>query len=264
MSPGRGPQGNLFRHVGLALSTLRELKGQSQVEVAERAGLGKSQLSKYENGKELPKLESLGKVLNVLGSDPFGFFYVVRMLDIVRDPDAAELMLLAAPHHPLLSTAEERAFEKVTRELLGLFKALIHSRLEGIGHPTPEREDSPPPKDSKMKDGQEAMTPANEDARICRCSTCRDLGKDKAAGTIDYMRLYGDGCGNCYFFAPQKVGDADGICRKFELLPEDRGMSLSPRRLGQIREGGHAVLVGGAFVCGYFVAFHNHVAQGEG
>lgn len=109
-----------------------------------------------------------------------------------------------------------------------------------------------------MKDGQEA-----EKARVCRCSTCRDLGKDAAADSIDYLRIYGDCCGNCCFFAPKRVGDADGICRKFELLPEDRGMSLSPRRLGQIREGGQAVLVGGAFVCGYFVAFHNQAMQGE-
>lgn len=137
----------MFRHVGIALSTLRELKGLSQAEVALRAGLGKSQLSKYEKGKELPKLKSLGKVLNALGSDPFGFFHVVRMLDIVCDPEAAELLLLAAPHHPLLSTAEEIAFEKVTRELLGLFKALVHSRLEGIAPPTPECEESPPPED---------------------------------------------------------------------------------------------------------------------
>jgi len=111
--------------------------------------------------------------------------------------------------------------------------------------------------------GQEAMTPPNEEARVCRCSTCCDLGKDAAAGKIDYLRMYGDSCGNCCFFAPQRVGDPDGICRKFELLLEDRGMSLSPRRLGQIREGGHAVLVGGAFVCGYFAAFHNQATQGE-
>lgn len=114
-----------------------------------------------------------------------------------------------------------------------------------------------------MKDGHQAMTPPNQEARACRCSTCRDLGKDAAAGCIDYLRVYGDCCGNCWFFAPQRVGAADGICRKFELLPADRGMSLSPRRLGQIREGGHAVLVGGAFACGYFDAFHNHAEQGE-
>lgn len=138
----------MFRHVGLALSTLRELKGLSQVEVASRAGIGKSQLSKYENGKELPKLESLGKVLNALGSDPLGFFSVVRMLDTVCDAKAAEVLLFAAPSHPLLAPAEELAFEKVVRELLGLFKALVHSRLEGIGLPAPEQE-SPSPEASR-------------------------------------------------------------------------------------------------------------------
>lgn len=149
MSHERGARGNPFRHVGIALSILRELKGLSQADVASRAGIGKSQLSKYENAKELPKLESLGKLLHALGSDPLGFFYVVRMLDTLCDAGAAETLLLTSPSHPLLSRAEEIAFENVTRELLGLFKALIHSRLEGIGLPTPEREESPCPEDPR-------------------------------------------------------------------------------------------------------------------
>jgi transcriptional regulator with XRE-family HTH domain len=44
----------MFKHMGLALRVLRELKGVSQAGLARQAGLGKSQLSKYESGKDLP------------------------------------------------------------------------------------------------------------------------------------------------------------------------------------------------------------------
>src|SRR5882672_11444816 len=43
--------------------------------------MGKSQLSKYERGKELPKLESLERVLTVLGVGYFEFSRVLRAID---------------------------------------------------------------------------------------------------------------------------------------------------------------------------------------
>ena len=71
----------LFQHVGLAIKIFREFAGLSQAALAKLAGVGKSQLSKYESGKEYPKLDSLERVLNVLGATPFSFFYVVDFLD---------------------------------------------------------------------------------------------------------------------------------------------------------------------------------------
>ncbi len=53
----------MFDHLGKALSLLRSLRGMSQGRVARSAGLGKSQLSKYESGRELPKLDSLARIL---------------------------------------------------------------------------------------------------------------------------------------------------------------------------------------------------------
>lgn len=69
-----------FSYVGPTLMLLRELTGKSQHEVAKGAGIGKSQLSKYENGKELPKLESLGRVLTALDLSPLAFFYAHHVL----------------------------------------------------------------------------------------------------------------------------------------------------------------------------------------
>lgn len=71
----------MFTNLGRTLSLLRELRGKSQARVAREAGIGKSQLSKYENGKELPKLDSLEKVLNALKVGYFEFFYTLYMVD---------------------------------------------------------------------------------------------------------------------------------------------------------------------------------------
>jgi|GEM_PF-537869 len=71
----------MFTNLGRTLSLLRELRGKSQSRVAREARIGKSQLSKYENGKELPKLDSLEKILRVLKVDMFEFFYTLYLVD---------------------------------------------------------------------------------------------------------------------------------------------------------------------------------------
>src|SRR5436309_15524773 len=71
----------MFSNLGRTLGLLRELRGKSQALVAREAGIGKSQLSKYENGKELPKLDSLEKVLKALEVGQFEFFYTLHLVD---------------------------------------------------------------------------------------------------------------------------------------------------------------------------------------
>jgi transcriptional regulator with XRE-family HTH domain len=72
---------DMFANLGRTLSLLRELRGKSQSRVAREARIGKSQLSKYENGHELPKLDSLEKILRVLKVDMFEFFYTLYLVD---------------------------------------------------------------------------------------------------------------------------------------------------------------------------------------
>lgn len=50
--------------------------------------MGKSQISKYENGRELPKLENLGKIIAALDTAPQNFFRVVALLDETSKIDA--------------------------------------------------------------------------------------------------------------------------------------------------------------------------------
>src|SRR3954462_9526366 len=71
----------MFANLGRSLSLLRELRGKTQARVAREAGIGKSQLSKYENGKELPKLDSLEKGLNALQVGYFEFYYTLHLVD---------------------------------------------------------------------------------------------------------------------------------------------------------------------------------------
>ena len=54
---------------GTALALLRMRTGKKQYEVAGEAGITKGMLSSYETGRQRPSLESLTKLLEVLGAD---------------------------------------------------------------------------------------------------------------------------------------------------------------------------------------------------
>lgn len=71
----------MFGNLGRTLALLREMRGYSQLALSREARIGKSQLSKYENGRELPKLETLERILRVLEVQPIGFFQTVAALD---------------------------------------------------------------------------------------------------------------------------------------------------------------------------------------
>jgi transcriptional regulator with XRE-family HTH domain len=125
----------MFINLGKTLSLLRELRGKSQARVAREAGIGKSQLSKYENGKELPKLDSLEKVLKALGVGHFEFFYTLylvdqRAADLVRSDGGEALAehlgvppLLRGTSH--LAPSTDQAFSRVFNELLVLYRTVF-------------------------------------------------------------------------------------------------------------------------------------------
>lgn len=126
---------DLFANVGRTLALLRNLRGLSQASLARKAGVGKSQLSKYENGKELPKLDSLGKLLRVLGVGSIQFFFAMSMVDQcasslegqLRPEDSLELMGLLRP----LSAPLDQAFSRVLSELLALYRTTFQQSLLG-------------------------------------------------------------------------------------------------------------------------------------
>lgn len=134
----------MFDNLGRTLSLLRELRGRSQAWVAREAGVGKSQLSKYENGKELPKLDSLEKVLIVLEVGHFEFFYTLYMVDrraadlnreagkgaeaAGEEPSLDDEPIYPPPifrGHPLLSEPTDKAFTQVFADLLLLYRRVF-------------------------------------------------------------------------------------------------------------------------------------------
>jgi transcriptional regulator with XRE-family HTH domain len=148
----------MFVNLGRTLSLLRELRGRSQAWVAREAGIGKSQLSKYENGKELPKLDSLEKVLLVLEVGHFEFFYTLylvdrRAADLKRgtakgsdkettgnEPSLDDEPVYPPPifkGHPLLSEPTDQAFTRVFADLLLLYRRVFEQVvLSGMNVPT--------------------------------------------------------------------------------------------------------------------------------
>lgn len=148
----------MFVNLGRTLSLLRELRGKSQSCVAREAGIGKSQLSKYENGKELPKLDSLEKVLRALEVGHFEFFYTLYLVDrraaeLLRlggeaaegepqeAPDFRDEHLYSIPPllkgHPLLSESTDRAFTRVFADLLALYR-MVFEQIVFSGASRPE------------------------------------------------------------------------------------------------------------------------------
>ena len=128
----------MFTNLGRTLSLLRELRGKSQARVAREAGIGKSQLSKYENGKELPKLDSLEKVLNALKVGYFEFFYTLylvdrRAADLELTADGTQARAAEEPMYlpplikgeSLLAESTDQAFRQVFTDLLLLYRRVF-------------------------------------------------------------------------------------------------------------------------------------------
>ena len=150
----------MFANLGRTLSLLRELRGKSQARVAREAGIGKSQLSKYENGKELPKLDSLEKVLTALKVGYFEFFYTLYLVDRrasdlgadegkgkrnggempnpapLVDTDGEPLYLPPLNGNTLLSESTDQAFSQVFTDLLLPYRRIFEQMvLSGFNRP---------------------------------------------------------------------------------------------------------------------------------
>jgi transcriptional regulator with XRE-family HTH domain len=126
----------MFANVGPTLSLLRELRHKSQALVAQEAGIGKSQLSKYENGKEMPKFDSLEKVLNALKVGYFEFFYTLYLVDrraadlepgkdMGRGSEERFFLPPLIKGDSLLAETTDQAFRQVFTDLLLLYRRVF-------------------------------------------------------------------------------------------------------------------------------------------
>lgn len=124
----------MFGHLGLTITVLRGLRKKTQAQVAREAGIGKSQLSKYENGKELPKLDSLAKILTVLDVTPLGLFYLQDLLDrrgkVVDRGRAPGEINISPDDLSLLSSRTQQRMRALVDTVFSLQEALLQERLD--------------------------------------------------------------------------------------------------------------------------------------
>ena len=74
-----------LRNLGRSLTLLRDLRRVSLRSTARKAGIGQSQLSKYENAHGLPKMESLEKVLSALDMTFLDLFNTMALFDVFEE-----------------------------------------------------------------------------------------------------------------------------------------------------------------------------------
>ncbi len=129
----------MFANLGLTLILLRELLGKSQAQVARAARVGKSQLSKYENGKELPKLESLERVLSALGIGPLELFSTLEMVDrraagLEKKPeDPLDWLSLGTGFQSgVLAESTTAGFNQVIADLLALHRLVVGETVRRV------------------------------------------------------------------------------------------------------------------------------------
>ena len=110
-----GAKGGMFANLPRTLARCRKLRRKSQAELARAAGIGKSQWSKYESGKELPKLESLERVLAVLDMGSLDFFYTLHLMDCEAD----------RPPKNERSEEIQKSLERLMSHLLDLHRRIV-------------------------------------------------------------------------------------------------------------------------------------------
>jgi transcriptional regulator with XRE-family HTH domain len=129
---GAEAPGRMFRYFGLCLRNFREISGHSGAYVARKAGIGKSQLSKYELGRELPKFSSFEKILAALELSPLTFFYALAVVERAfanQDGAEAEILLQEPSTGPLFSAQERSAHRALFDQHLHLLEAAIEGRF---------------------------------------------------------------------------------------------------------------------------------------
>jgi transcriptional regulator with XRE-family HTH domain len=81
---------NAFSHLGPALRMLREKAGLTQVTVAERTGIAQNRLSRYENGKQVPDLPTLDRLLSCYEVDVERLGQVLKDVQGIETPSRTE------------------------------------------------------------------------------------------------------------------------------------------------------------------------------
>jgi transcriptional regulator with XRE-family HTH domain len=116
----------MFQNLGVAIAVLRQRKGENQRQLAAAARVGKSQLSKYESGQELPRLDSLARLLAALGVGYDSFFSTLALIDWAMSGQGRDSL----PPLPGLALADtDQAFSELLRAVMDLHRACVSNRI---------------------------------------------------------------------------------------------------------------------------------------
>ena len=120
-----------FRQLGMALQVFRGRAGLSAAQAARKARVGKSQMSKYETGKESPRIETLARVLDALEVEPLWFFYLMHQLSRERPVESlkADLLLLREGTGSSMPKDAAEGFLRVFSDLLDLHALMAGERV---------------------------------------------------------------------------------------------------------------------------------------
>lgn len=146
-----------LEHLGAALRKLRIQARFTQADVCERTGLKTPQLSRWENGHEIPTLESLVKYLSTIGSSLSALEQ--RLLQASRENDdtpAAALEWIGDRHaRRIASDADIRsAVEEIVRRNADGFsrwRHLVEGKTEGTPEEAPTQHHAPELVESLIK-----------------------------------------------------------------------------------------------------------------
>ena len=103
--------GEIARKLGLRIKELREKQGLTQLKLAEILDMEASNLSKFERGIQIPKVESLENIssaLNVDVKELFNYTHIVNKKDLISKINI------------LLESSNEETLQRYYRILLNL------------------------------------------------------------------------------------------------------------------------------------------------
>jgi transcriptional regulator with XRE-family HTH domain len=135
-----------FDDLGPVLRALRLEHGLTQVELSVRAGVSKSMLSLYEQGRQRPHLDTLARLLEALG---VRLGELAMLLERWKDgEEAASAMDPSTARGAPSGRAEEEQVAAAIEVLQGI-AALLRSALQAVPGVSPPAQESGP-KDARL------------------------------------------------------------------------------------------------------------------
>lgn len=121
----------MFDRLGATLTVLRILQSLSQAELASKAGIKATQVSRYETGQVLPQLPQLERLLNALGVGlPEFLFALLHVERVVGLMETAEKL----PAETMVRDAVAAHWNRVSDLHLRVAQNVEEAIREGMDH----------------------------------------------------------------------------------------------------------------------------------